>query len=224
LSLTKYLMIAAENDAPDLDVYDVSRFLQHVLERIDWRRDLHFHTCTTIDTLDYTGAGLNQGSKVVIAAAGPKQRELPVDVPGDLRLPDGFGSAKVCLPGVLAVEGPPCAVPSEDGETALSRFCCHFDPEDRINRFPLVLIVDDSEFTAGNLDNLLWVVFTRSDPAGDIDGIAASVHQKHWGCAGSLVIDARIKPHHAPPLIEDPEVSKRVDARAARGGPLARYL
>ena len=47
---------------------------------------------------------------------------------------------------------------------------------------------------------------------------------KHWGCRGALVIDARIKPHHAPPVVEDPEVTRRVDALAARGGRLAKYL
>ena len=36
-------------------------------------------------------------------------------------------------------------------------------------------------------------------------------------CLGSLVIDARIKPHHAPPLVEDAEVTRRVDALAAPG-------
>jgi 4-hydroxy-3-polyprenylbenzoate decarboxylase len=35
------------------------------------------------------------------------------------------------------------------------------------------------------------------------------------------LLDARIKPHHAPPLIEDPAVSRRVDHLAAKGGPLA---
>jgi 4-hydroxy-3-polyprenylbenzoate decarboxylase len=64
------------------------------------------------------------------------------------------------------------------------------------------------------------VTFTRSNPAADIGGIASFTHQKHWGCRGSLVIDARIKPHHAPPLIEDPEVSRRVDRLAEPGGPL----
>ena len=54
----------------------------------------------------------------------------------------------------------------------------------------------------------------------DVHGVAASVRQKHWGCAGPLVIDARVKPHHAPPLVEDPAVSRRVDALAAPGGPL----
>ena len=96
--------------------------------------------------------------------------------------------------------------------------------ESPINRFPWVVIVDDSEFTARHLDNFLWVVFTRSDPAADTDGIGAFVDQKHWGCRGALVTDARIKPKHAPPVMEDPAVSRRVDAMAARGGPLAKYL
>jgi 4-hydroxy-3-polyprenylbenzoate decarboxylase len=82
------------------------------------------------------------------------------------------------------------------------------------------VFVDDSEFTARNLNNFLWVTFTRSNPATDIHGIASFVRHKHWGCEGSLIIDARIKPHHAPPLIEDPEVTKRVDGLAAPGGPL----
>jgi 4-hydroxy-3-polyprenylbenzoate decarboxylase len=44
---------------------------------------------------------------------------------------------------------------------------------------------------------------------------------KHWGCRGSLVIDARRKPHHAPLLVEDPQVTARVDGMFAIGGPLA---
>jgi 4-hydroxy-3-polyprenylbenzoate decarboxylase len=34
------------------------------------------------------------------------------------------------------------------------------------------------------------------------------------------VIDARRKPWYAPPLLADPAVSARVDALAAKGGPL----
>ena len=67
----------------------------------------------------------------------------------------------------------------------------------------------------------MWVTFTRSNPAADVYGIGAFTSQKHWGCRGSLVIDARIKPHHAPPLVEDPAVARRVDALGAAGGPLA---
>jgi 4-hydroxy-3-polyprenylbenzoate decarboxylase len=71
-----------------------------------------------------------------------------------------------------------------------------------------------------SLANWLWVTFTRSNPAVDVHGIEPSIEQKHWGCRGPLVIDARVKPHHAPPLESDPEVVRRVEALAARGGPL----
>ncbi|MCP4814365.1 MAG: 3-octaprenyl-4-hydroxybenzoate carboxy-lyase, partial [Planctomycetaceae bacterium] len=76
LSLAKYLFIAAEEDNPHLDINDIQAFLMHVLKRVDLTRDLHFQTRTTIDTLDYTGEGLNQGSKLVLAAAGPELRTL----------------------------------------------------------------------------------------------------------------------------------------------------
>jgi len=221
LSLAKYLWIVDRQDDPDLNVADVAAFFRHVLERVDWRRDLHFQTRTTIDTLDYSGPALNEGSKVVIAACGPAIRTLPVDLPADLQLPAGFHSPRIGLPGVLVVQGP---AHQAAGDDALARFCHDVPLASPLNQFPWLVIADDSQFTTRNLENFLWVVFTRSDPAADIDGIGAAIHQKHWGCSGALVTDARIKPRHAPPLVEDPKVSARVDALAARGGPLAPYL
>jgi 4-hydroxy-3-polyprenylbenzoate decarboxylase len=220
LSLAKYLLIVAKEDAPDLDVRDVPAFFRHLLERVDWPTDLHFQTRTTIDTLDYSGTGLNAGSKVVIAAAGPKRRELPGELPEGFRLPEGFDEPRVCLPGILAVRGPKASGGHQLSEDSASTFIQSLDPNHAINAFPLVLLVDDSAFTARALNNWLWVTFTRSNPAADVHGIGAFTHQKHWGCEGSLVIDARIKPHHAPPLEEDPAVRKRVEGLAAPGGPL----
>jgi 4-hydroxy-3-polyprenylbenzoate decarboxylase len=218
LSLAKYLLIVAREDAPELDIHDIPRFLAHLLERIDWANDVHFQTRTTIDTLDYTGDGLNAGSKVVLAAVGPLRRKLATQLPSELRLPDGFGAPRVVLPGVLAVPAPRFEASRErERPEDVDRFCESFQPSDAINAFPLIVLVDDSEFTARTLNNFLWVTFTRSNPAADIAGIGAFTSQKHWGCRGSLVIDARIKPHHAPPLVEDAVVTKRVDALAAPG-------
>lgn len=221
LSLAKYLWIAAKEDAPDLDVNDVRAFLTHMLARVDWRTDLHFQTATTMDTLDYSGDGLNEGSKLVIAAAGPQRRELGVETPAGLRLPDGFQDPRVALPGVLTISGPqysPPAVAAVGGQ--MLRFCQGFAKADRQEGFPLIVVVDDSEFASRTLNNFLWVTFTRSNPAADVYGVEEFTRRKHWGCAGPLVIDARIKPHHAPPLIEDPAVTKRVDELAAPSGPL----
>jgi 4-hydroxy-3-polyprenylbenzoate decarboxylase len=124
----------------------------------------------------------------------------------------------------LAVGGPPVIPGRHQPGDSLGAFCDYYDVSHSINQFPLVVLVDDSDFVARTLDNFLWVTFTRSDPAVDIEGIGSSARQKHWGCDGALVIDARGKPHHAPPLVEDAEVTRRVDAMAARGGPLAKWL
>jgi len=215
MSLAKYLLIVADQDDPQLDIQDIPAYLAHLLQRIDFARDLHFQTQTTIDTLDYSGCGFNSGSKVVMAAAGEPLRELPTELPSELQLPEGFTDPRVAQPGILAVQGR-----AFESHASLRAFCEHYTAEAAINRFPLILIVDDSEFTARTLNNLLWVAFTRSNPASDIDGIEAFEEQKHWGCRGSLVIDARRKPQHAPPLIEDPEVTRRVERLAAPGGPL----
>lgn len=220
LSLAKFLLIAAREDAPDLDIHDIPAFFRHVLERVDWRRDLHFQTRTTVDTLDYSGSGFNEGSKVVVAAAGPPRRTLPTEIPADIRLPQGFGRPRVALPGVLAVEGPPAAAPRGGGDPAMEDFCSFFGPNDPINAFPLVVVTEDSDFLARTVENFVWVTFTRSDPAGDTYGIGGSTCAKHWGCSGALVIDARRKPHHAPPLEGDPAVERKVDLLGAPGGPL----
>lgn len=234
LSLAKFLMIASINDDPDLDIHDIQAFFRHVLVRADWTRDLHFRTQTTIDTLDYSGAGLNAGSKVVVASAGPARYKLETEIPADLQLPGGFKNPRVVMPGVLALEGPRCPAPSFDYDVSIrartesreevaepmQRFCNAFDEQSSINAFRWILIVDDSQFVAESLNNFLWATFTRTNPASDIYGIASEVIEKHWGCRGALVIDARVKPHHAPALEEDPEITKRVEALAASGGPL----
>ncbi len=221
LSLAKYLWIT-DDPAERLDIHDVEAFLGHVLQRVDWRRDLHFQTQTTIDTLDYSGSGLNRGSKLVIAACGSPGRTLPQQIPADMQLPERFAEPRVVMPGVLAVQAPRYSRPA-DAEP-VGRFVTAFDSAAAINQFPLVTLVDDSEFAAATLKNWLWVTFTRSNPAVDVRGIEEHLVEKHWGCRGSLVIDARVKPFHAPSLIEDPPTVAKVDARAARGGPLAPYL
>jgi len=220
LSLAKYLLIVNGADRPELDCHDIPAVLTSLLERIDWRRDLHFQTCTTIDTLDYSGSGLNAGSKVVMAASGPVQRRLPYELPADLRLPPGFTDPRLALPGVLVLQGHPWQGERGAGAKDLAAFCQYYAADDGINAFPLIVLVDDAEFAARTLDNFLWVTFTRSAPACDIDGIASFVRAKHWGCNGSLVIDARSKSHHAPSLDSDPEIERRVDQLGASGGPL----
>jgi 4-hydroxy-3-polyprenylbenzoate decarboxylase len=205
-SLAKYLCIAAACNDPSPDIHDERAFLSHILERVDWRRDLHFQTRTTMDTLDYSGTGLNEGSKVVIAAAGPRKRSL---VGGSEGVPDG---AKFVAPGILAV---PASRFESYGKAREEMAALMPRLRGLPDGVPLVVVVDDATFVAAAFTNFLWATFTRSDPARDIYGVDSFTEDKHWGCLGSLVIDARIKPHHAPPLIEDKEVENNVSRKFA---------
>ena len=216
-SLAKFLFIAARGDSPGLNTHDIAGFFRHILERVDWTRDLHFQTKTTIDTLDYSGTGWNAGSKVVVACCGDKKRELAVTLPDGFSLPTGFHHPRFALPGILAIEGPGFTDESsyKDGELLgkdLERF-----PMDGI---PMIVLCDDSEFASATLNNFLWVAFTRANPSHDIHGVKPFTEHKHWGCRGPVIIDARIKPHHAPPLVEDKKVKEKVDRLFAKGGEL----
>ncbi len=194
------------------------RFLRHVLERVDWATDLHFQTRTTMDTLDYSGHGLNQGSKVVIAAAGPTRRDLATELAARPPHARRVRDPRVALPGILAVRG------RRSGGTRRRR------PEPA--RFCAAIEAD-----RGPASRWSWWSTTASSspgPSATSSGppspgptprptstaSGASRDRKHWGCTGPLVIDARVKPHHAPPLIDDPAIERRVDALAAPGGPL----
>jgi 4-hydroxy-3-polyprenylbenzoate decarboxylase len=218
LSLAKYLFICARHDDPSLDIHHVDEFFQHVLARVDLTRDLHFQTNTTIDTLDYTGTGLNSGSKLAVAAIGRPRRELWREIPDDLRLPRPFDRARMIMPGIAAVEAPPFTSYAEvEREVAL------LDRELRgqdLSGIPLLVLCDDAAFTAASIDNFVWITFTRSNPSHDVHGVGSFIEFKHWGCTGPLIIDARRKPHHAPPLEMDPAVERRVDRLGERGASL----
>lgn len=216
-SLAKFLIIAAEGDVPNLNCHDIDDFFHHVLERIDWTRDLHFHTRTTIDTLDYSGSGWNEGSKVVMACCGDKIRNLGTDLPSDFTLPDGFSNPRFVQPGILAIQankftGTASYENCQRLATHLERF--------NLDSTPMIVVCDDSTFLAETLNNFLWATFTRANPSHDIYGVHGSVQFKHWGCKGSLIIDARIKPHHAPELVPDATVSRKVDKLFSKGGEL----
>lgn len=218
LSLAKYLFIAAREDNEALDTHNLSLFLQHILERMDFSTDLHFHTNTTIDTLDYSGEGLNSGSKVVFAAAGAQRRQLSASLPEGFKVSGSFGDAHLAIPGVVTLKAPLYISNTQtiDEVAALNEQL----KDQNTDGLALIVLCDDSAFTAENINNLVWVTFTRSNPATDIHGIGAFTENKHWGCTGPVIIDARKKPHHAPELIKDPQVEKNIERFRVEGASL----
>ncbi len=214
-SLAKFLFIASGNDHPDLNTHDIKDYFEHVLERVDWKRDLHFQTKTTIDTLDYSGSGWNAGSKLIIACNGPKLRTLGNAVPAGLELPSHCNQISVALKGILAI--------SMDTYTTATQAVQEMDSlkgyleKQNLEEFPLIIVCDNAAFLAETLNNFLWVSFTRANPSHDVYGVGSMTEYKHWGCTGSLIIDARIKPHHAPVLEIDEKTKEKVDGYFREG-------
>ena len=185
MSLAKYVFICDEENGPNVN--NEKEYFTHFLERVNWKRDLHFQTKTTIDTLDYSGDGLNEGSKVVIAAAGEIKRTLSVSLP-NIDFPNNFFNPQLVSNGNLVVEG------KGDINDLISSL-----ETQQLEGISLITLVDDANFTSENFSNWLWVTFTRSNPASDIYGLNTEHKNKHFSCS-IPIIDARIKTHHAPVL------------------------
>lgn len=211
LSLAKYLFIAA-NEKTELDCHDVRSFFKYIFERLDLTRDLHFYTRTTIDTLDYSGDSLNEGSKLVTAAFGEKLRELSVSLPSCFLNQSQIKKALMLMEGVVGIEiGEFSSYDSAKAELLqLSTFLSGCKTE--LDGIVQIVIYNDFLFKEmdGNLNDYLWVTYTRSNPSHDIYGVEEFISNKHWGCSGPMIIDARKKPHHAPELKMDEAVLKRI--------------
>jgi len=219
MSLAKFLWIANKGDNQSLSVNNKEEFFKHMLERVDWKRDLHFHTKTTIDTLDYSGEGLNSGSKVVIAAVGDAQRSLETNLP-EMNYGAEIKDVKLAFPGVLALQMGSFTNYDKERKN-INSIAYELEAQmDKLLGFPLLLLCDDVSFIANSFSNLLWSTFTRSNPSHDIYGVGEFIENKHWGCKGPLIIDCRMKPHNAPYLELDPETEKKVDALGVKGASL----
>lgn len=211
-SLSKYLMIAAQQKG--VDVNDVPAFFAHVLERTDFKRDLHFQTSTSIDTLDYTGNRLNHGSKLIIAAAGEPKRDLRCNYQdlSSLKLPPQFfGEVKIPMAGVLSVQTSSFSqCPRSEVIKALSDALKEWKYREAYPWISLVDRVDgSSNLTGEKLEDFLWLTFTRSDPAQDVFGFKENFENKHWGCSAPMIVDARIKPHHQKALTISSDISQK---------------
>ncbi len=219
LSLAKFLFITAD-DTHKLSAQKVKEFFEYILMRIDLTRDIHFYTNTTIDTLDYSGTSLNTGSKVVVAAYGNIKRKLGTEVADIFHHLQDFKNARLVMPGVICIE--------------TKTFTTYNTAEKEMNNLneqlklyvhelissPLIIICDDADYVCSSFQNFLWVTFTRCNPSHDIYGIDSFTLHKHWGCNGSLLFDARIKPHHAPVIEKDAATEKNIERIFQKGGSL----
>ncbi len=200
LSLTKFLILTDGK----VNVEDFPELWTHVLARVDWGKDLFIFANVSQDTLDYTGPSVNKGSKAMLLGLGKDPiRELPETFHGTL--PENLSRPETFLPGTLVVQGVDYVSDPE-----LARKIAGWQG---LANWPLIILVDDSGAATENLQEFLWTVFTRFEPAADIHGAEQSVVRYHVGLKAPIVFDCRMKPWYTEVLEVDPETKQKVDAR-----------
>jgi UbiD family decarboxylase len=199
LSLTKFLLLT---DRP-IDLRDFRATLEHLLARANFETDLYVFGNLSMDTLDYAGPAVNEGSKGVLLGYGEPVRKLPRAFSG--ALPNRFSRAVPFCGGCLVVDGPTFA--SEPGAAARLAQC------DALTDWPLVVLVDDAHKAAKSAVNFLWTTFTRFEPAGDMHARSMRVVRHQPSYTPPIVIDARMKPNYPRELFCDDRTRKIVDTR-----------
>jgi UbiD family decarboxylase len=200
LALTKVLLVT---DQP-VDLRDFKATLAHLLARTRPETDLYVFSNTSMDTLDYTGPRVNEGSKAVWLGLGDPVRTLPAEFHGR-GAPQGVTDVRVFCPGCLVVGGPPR---SEEPEAA-SRIAGHPSFAD----WPLLVLTDEPARAAASAMNFLWTTFTRFEPAADVHAAAHEVRRNHVAYRPPVVIDARLKPGFPEELYCDEATAATVTRR-----------
>ena len=199
LSLTKFLLLT---DGA-VDLRDFPAVLRHVLRRTDFATDLFVLANLSMDSLDYAGPRIDEGSKGVLVGTGEPRRDLPAEFSGDPRW--RARDVRVFTDGCLVVEGPPHA----DQPTAAE----YIAQDPAFRDWPLLVLVDDAERTAKSTTNFLWTTFTRFDPASDLHARGTVFVHHHEAFTPPLVIDARMKASYPEELFCDPETADQVEGR-----------
>ncbi|MBU0664201.1 MAG: UbiD family decarboxylase [Proteobacteria bacterium] len=200
LSLTKFLIITDG----DIDITDFRKLWVHVLERIEWERDLFVFANVSQDTLDYTGPSVNKGSKAMMMGLGKdKKRVLPGSFSGTL--PPSCVRPVVFMPGTLVLQGSPYQEATE-----LAAELCQWEG---VAEWPVIILVDNSTDATCSMQEFLWTLFTRFEPAADIHGAATAVQRFHVGLTPPIVFDCRMKPWYTDVLEVDEATKTLVDKR-----------
>jgi len=199
LSLTKFLLLAGRS----IDLHDFRAVLTHVLERADFRTDLLVFANLSMDSLDYAGPRINEGSKGVLMGVGNPIRRLPEEFRG---APASIArKVKVFSPGCLVVE---CPGFGQDREAA-----ARIARDPAFADWPLLVVSDDAERHARSPMNFLWATFTRFDPARDMHAAKLEFVANHPSFTPPIAIDARMKPGYPEELFCDEETARTVTRR-----------
>ena len=200
LSLSKFLLVTDQH----VDVKDFRATLEHILARTRPETDLYVFSNLAMDTLDYTGPTVNEGSKGVWMGLGEPVRDLPRQFTSP-DVPQGVTDVRVFCGGCLVVGAPSY----ESERDVVSRIAT----SPAFAQWPLVVVSDEPERAARSDMNFLWTTFTRFEPAADIHAADRRIIRNHIAYTAPVVIDARMKPWYPKELSCREDIASLVGRR-----------
>ncbi len=200
LSLSKFLLVTDQH----VDVKNFRATLEHILARTRAETDLYVFSNLAMDTLDYTGPTVNEGSKGVWMGLGEPVRELPRQFTSP-DVPQGITDVRVFCGGCLVVGAPSY----ESERDVVSRIAT----SPAFAQWPLVVVSDEPERAARSDMNFLWTTFTRFEPAADIHAADRRIIRNHIAYTAPVVIDARMKPWYPKELSCREDIASLVGRR-----------
>ena len=167
--------------------------------------DLFVFSNVSMDTLDYTGPVVNEGSKGVWLGLGDPVRALPREFRPHVPPPPEVTAVRVFCGGCLVVGGPP----ADHDPSAGPRLAAH----PAFSGWPLLVLTDEPRRAAASPMNFLWTTFTRFEPAADVHAAATRVVRHHVVHVPPVLIDARRKPSFPREVACDPDTAAVVSRR-----------
>jgi 4-hydroxybenzoate decarboxylase subunit C len=207
LSLTKCMVLVSEG----VNVRNFDEVMKEVRDHFDPHYDFVMIPRVPLDTLDFTSATMNLGSKMILDATRKPAPRVPVGRRGTLSAPSVQDAARNAHPAIIDVnlvhETILLAKVTGQGREVVRALVAH----PGLGSVAIVAAVSE-DVDLHDRENYIWGLFTRFDAERDV----IFSHQELIGISpvyrGVMGIDATWKPGYPKPLRMTDEVVKRVDA------------
>jgi 4-hydroxy-3-polyprenylbenzoate decarboxylase len=206
LALTKCIILVSEG----VNVRNFSDVLQEVRAHYDPHFDFVMIPRVPLDTLDFTSAAMNLGSKMILDATRKERPRTPVPGrnPGRRALPPLRPLDRRILGGTVLDETFLVVSVRRDGRQVLAKLLRH----PALGKYPLIATVSD-DVDLRDRENTLWGIFTRFDCERDVLFAAQKLVGISPVYGGAMGIDATWKEGYPAPLAMTEEIRRRVEER-----------
>ncbi len=205
LALTKCIILVSEG----VDVRNFTDVLHEVRAHYDPHYDFVMIPRVPLDTLDFTSAAMNLGSKMILDATRKERPRTPAGGRGERRALPPLRPVDRRIVDSTLIDGTLLVVSvRRDGRQVLAKLLRH----PTLGKYPLIATVSD-DVDLRDRENTLWGIFTRFDCERDVLFASRKLIGIGPVYGGAMGIDATWKEGYPAPLAMTEKIRRRVEER-----------